>query len=408
MKNLIQAGCVKTKRALLWMNLTAEPLVALYTLLPFILRKDLGASLFELSIFATLRPVLSVCSFYWGAYLANRRGKLLSNLMSAWALARIPFLLLPFINTVWFLLFAAGCYQLFHRAGTPALMEILKLNLPKQEREHTFSFYYLLSFLESVVLGISMAYVLDGKNADWSLLFSLSALVGLSSMWMQRKIPLSFSTSPSMEPLPPPFQRMVQPWKEGFALIRSRPDFAHFQWGFMLGGFGLMLMTPALAVYYADELALSHLNIATARLILMGVGVVCSSLLWKRSMAEVPIFRLTSIILIGFGLFPLILLLAPYHLLFLYLAFFLYGVAQAGSHLLWNLSGTLFAAQEESSRFTTVGVLMVGLRGAVGPLLGGLLCAALGAKAMLLLGMGISFYGAWYMIAKAPQGAYAK
>ena len=61
-----------TRLALLWMNLAAEPLISLYTLIPFILRKDLSATMFQVSLFVTLRPVLSVFSFYWSAYLKEK------------------------------------------------------------------------------------------------------------------------------------------------------------------------------------------------------------------------------------------------------------------------------------------------------------------------------------------------
>ena len=88
----ISDGCRKTRLALLGMNLASEPLISLYTFLPFILCKDLGVSTFQLSLFLTLRPVLSVFSFYWSAYLKEGRGKLVSNLIWACLLAYLPFL----------------------------------------------------------------------------------------------------------------------------------------------------------------------------------------------------------------------------------------------------------------------------------------------------------------------------
>src|SRR6185437_12364333 len=131
-------GCFRTRLALLWMNLSNEPLAAMYSLLPFILCKDLHASTFQLTLFATLRPVLSVFSFYWGSFLAYRKNRLLPNLIGAWVLARLPFLYFPLIDNFWYLLFACGVYQLFSRAATPALMEILKRQIPKEPREHIF------------------------------------------------------------------------------------------------------------------------------------------------------------------------------------------------------------------------------------------------------------------------------
>lgn len=85
----------KTIRALLWMSISNEPFVALYAIIPFIIRKDLAASLVQLSILASLRPVLSIFSFYWSANLTRQKHRLRSNLIGAWGLARLPFLFVP-------------------------------------------------------------------------------------------------------------------------------------------------------------------------------------------------------------------------------------------------------------------------------------------------------------------------
>ena len=145
-------GCRETRLALLWMNLAAEPLISLYTLIPFILRKDFGATMFQISLFITLRPVLSVFSFYWSAYLKEGKGRLMSNLVSASLLAYLPFLFFPWVENFWFLLFASGMYQLFSKAAIPSLIEVLKRNIPKKPREHVFSLYFILSFVESGLL----------------------------------------------------------------------------------------------------------------------------------------------------------------------------------------------------------------------------------------------------------------
>ncbi len=392
-----EKGCSKTRLALLWMNLTAEPLIALYTLLPFILRKDLNASVLQISVFVALRPVLSVFSFYWGAYLTHRRNKLLSNLMGAWALAHLPFLFLPFTSNIWFLLLACACFQLFSRAGNPALIEILKTNIPKKPREHIFSLYYLLGFIESVVLGVTIANILDGSSGNWKILFFISALVGLSSLFLQMRIPTKQEEGQNT-----PFPSLIRPILESFALMKRRPDFAHFQCGFMIGGFSLMLIAPALCIFYADVLELTHSNIVIARFILMGIGVVLSTFLWKKGIGGLDVNKLTGWILVGFALFPLILLFAQINLFFLYFAFFLYGIAQAGSHLLWNLSGTLFAQNENSAPYSSTNILMVGFRGAIAPVLGGYLCQLIGPAYVLGIGALLPILGAIYMKVRKP------
>jgi len=388
---------VKTRFALLWMHLANEPFVALFTLLGFILRKDLGASTLQLSVLAITSPVLALFSFYWSFALTRNTAKLLPNLMGAWILGRLPFLLIPWFHSVWYLIFAAAIYQLFYRAGTPALMEILKQNVDKKPRESLFSSAYLLGFIESVLLGLFVGKFLDCHAQAWKILFIGAALLSVSSVIFQRRIPL---LRPIIDKSAPPATHgtLVQPWKDCLHLMKTYPEFATFQWGFMIGGFGLMLINPALIIYYAETLLLSHENLTTARYIFMGVGVLLSTLLWRKALSLYPISRLTLLILLGFGLFPLVLLCAKASLAFLYLAFLLYGIAQAGSHLLWHLSGTLFASEEESSsKYTGTNVLMVGIRGLLGPLLGGILTAALGPITVLVLGALICLFGAYFM-----------
>ncbi len=391
-----------TRLALVWMHLANEPFIALYTLLLFILRKDLNATIFQISVFATLRPVISVFSFYWSSNLLRQRNKLLSNLMGAWVLARIPFLCLPFISNVWYLIFAAGIYQLFSRASIPSMMEILKLNLEKKPREKLFSRLYVISFIESIVLGLFVGKLLDMHEGAWMVLFFVAAILSLTSIIIQMRIPLP-PLKADENALPVTTNRLLQPLKDCIHLMRSRPDFARFQWGFMVGGFGLMFITPAVNIYYADILNLTHDDLAIARYIWMGIGVVLSSFLWRRGLDKIPLNRMTAFIILGFSLFPFALLFAGISLFWVNVAFLFYGIAQAGSHLVWNLSGTLFAKNEDSSKFSGVNILMVGLRGIVAPVLGAFFCDLFNPFPTLVTGMLICLLGAFLMLRPAPK-----
>ena len=386
----------KTRKALLWMNLSNEPFVVLYALLAFILRKDLDASLLQISILTSLRPVLPVFSFYWGAQLTNQKNRLRLNLVGAWALARLPFLLVPWFHNVWYLIFCCAVYELFNKSGIPALIEILKINIPKAAREKTYTLYFAISFIESILLGIFIAGILDHYPSAWQMLCGCTALLSLSSIIVQTQVPIPIDTIKTVPKLTF-FKRITQPWIEAFSLLKKRPDFAHFQYGFMLGGFGLMLIAPSLSIFYVDHLHLSHSDIVTGRSILMGIGVVISSYFWKQALAKRTVSEMTRWVLIGFALFPFLLIFSQVSMHWFYLSFIFYGIAQAGSHLLWNLSGTLFAVEEDSSPFSRVNILMLGLRGAVAPALGGILCDLFGPVSVLIMGTMCCLGGAVYM-----------
>jgi MFS family permease len=390
---IADSGCLKTKLTLLWMNLSSEPLIAIFSLIPFMLRQQLGSSGFQLALFSMLSPVLAVFSFYWGAQLTYRRNALLPNLISAWILARIPFLFFPFFKSFWPFFGACAIYHLFSRASTPALMEILRRTIPDFKRQRLFSLYYLISALEGSLLGLIFYKIIVINESNWTIVFFAAGLIGLSSVFFQMRLSIPTDASDKVAPPNP----ITYPLKEAFQLLRRRPDFARFQWAFMFGGASLMMINPVKSIYFADHLALSAAQLTLARTLFIGLGIAGSSLVWQNFLDKFGIQTLTYWILILFAFFPLMIFGSSFHITLFYLAHLLYGIAQGGSHLVWHLSGPIFAGNEDSSLYTTVNILMVGLRGAIAPLLGGLLCDILGPLPILLLGASIAAYGAYHM-----------
>lgn len=213
-------------------------MTALYTLLPFILIKDLNASPLQISLFVSLRPVLSILSFYWGPSAKDGSRKLVRNVMGACLLTYLPFLLFSLQGGIGWILFSAGFYQLFHKAGLPAWIEILHRNIPKKPREDIFSFAYLLSFIESGLLGLFVGYVLDLNPVLFRWLLFGSSLLGLCGLFFLKRL---------VVPMDENFSALAQkghfwePLKESFSLLKSHRDFRIFQIAFTIGGSALML-----------------------------------------------------------------------------------------------------------------------------------------------------------------------
>jgi len=377
------------------MRISHEPFLAFYAILPFILRKDLAASILQISILCSLRPIIPIFSFYWSALLSLQKKTLRSHVITAWFFAHFPFVFVLWTQNVWYLIFCCIMYELFHKSGMPAFMEILKLNMEKTSRETLYTFLYVLTFIESIFLGLVMAMVLDQVASCWVWVCTLTVGLSMTSLFLQRKISVTERVSTPSVPI---ISRVVSPWSEAFQLLRDHPNFARFQYGFMIGGFGLMLIAPSLALFYVDSLRLTHLELILGRSVLMGIGVVLSSSYWRRYLTIPSVPSMTRRILLGFAFFPFLLACALFFPPCLYIAFFCYGVAQAGSHLLWNLSGTLFSGTEDSSPFSRVNILLLGLRGLVAPALGGVLCHWVGPLPVLWLGGSICLSGALFLL----------
>lgn len=375
--------------ALLWSNLLAEPLFTLYSFLVFILYKDLGATAFQVTLLTMLKPVVTILSFYWSAGLKGQTSKLKSNVMWAGFLMRAPFLLCPWFDSVWFVIGAAVNYMFFYRAGIPAWLEIMKRNMG-EGKGRSFSISSALGYAEGVILALACGGLLDHDPSLWKTLFCTAALIGLTSLFIQSRIQVdgvdTIEEKLSIKEL------MIRPWRDSYQLMKGRADFSRFQWGFMISGFGLMLIQPVLPLFTVDLLGISYLEMAAAISIAKGLGFVLSSPIWARWIDRANVFRLASLVFLSIGLFTILLSFSVWSTVWLYIAYFWYGVGQGGSHLVWNLSGPIFAGRDESSRYTGVNVVLAGLRGAIAPPLGGWLAVAFGPIQVLAIGGILCFY----------------
>ena len=313
----------RTRRALVGACLLSEPLCTAYSLVGFILYKELGASLAQITLLVLLKPVVTIFSLYWSSSFRDLKG----NLLWAGFWMRAPFLLCPWIDSPIYLIAASVNYMFFFRAGAPAWMEILKSNLPKWGR--LFSVSSALGYLEGGLLAILIGFWLDAHPGHWKWLFFCTAAIGLITLAAQAAIP---AVRPSAPAARLPWKEFVtSPWKDSYRLMKNRPDFTHFQWGYMLCGLGIMLIQPVLPLFALDNLHISYVQMATAVSIAKGAGYIFSSPLWTYRLERSSIFVVAAFVFAALGSFPLILSLGSSG--WLYLAYFCYGIGQGGSHL---------------------------------------------------------------------------
>ncbi len=383
-----------------------EPLVSLYPLLAFILAKSLGASVFQIVLFTMLKPVASIFSFYWSEMVSQNRHTLKTNLLGAGLLARLPFFFAIFTGSIWAIIAGSTIYMLFVRAAIPAWMEMLKLNLPKTVRERVFSISSAFGYAEGALLAIGIGSILDNNFEIWRLLFAGALLLGIVGVIVQVCMPIREreirGEKPKMEKQTLK-EALTRPWADCYRLIKTRSDFRRFQWAFMVGGFGLMIIQPVLPIFLAETLNISYRDLMIAYSICKALGFVLSSGLWARAMSRLSTQLFTSLVLIGFAIYPLIIILGQFSTNWIFAAYLVYGVAQAGSHLIWHLSGPLFAKEEESSRFTGVNIMMVGVRGTLGPPLGSLVCFLAGPVVVLAFSSFLCLSGTLSMFSRLPK-----
>jgi MFS family permease len=370
--------------ALLWNYLLSEPLYTLYGFVGFILYRDLGASAFAIALLTTAKPVVTILSFYWSSGLKGRASRLKANVLWAGFWMRAPFLLCPWIGEAWYLIAASVNYMFFYRAASPAWNEILRRNVGEEKRGRWFSIVSGIGYAESVVIALGVGGWLDREPGLWKLFFFGASLIGMASLailsWIEVEADDEEGVTVSLT------ERIKEPWKNLVCLMRDKPDFSLFQWGLMLWGLGLMVIQPALPIFAVDFLGISYMEMAAAVSVAKGIGFALSSPFWGKFMEGRSILQVSCVVFGLMGCFPILLCFAGVEIAWLYVAYFWYGVGQAGGHLVWNLSGPIFAGKEESHRYTGVNVAMAGMRGLVGPSVGGILTVIWGPVQVLVLG----------------------
>jgi len=394
-----------TRIAYTWTRILNTPFWALYTLLPFIILKDLQATPWQIACIISLSPIVSLFSLYWSALIKRRHDRLRANIIWASLLGHLPFFFVPFIHNPWFFVFASAIYMLFWRGANPAWMEILKINVPEESRHHVFAYGSAFYHAGGAILAITMGWIMDDQFQAWRWLFPITSLFALFAIFIQIRLPLKKEKLVLQKEKQPLilWQNIAKPWQDAWKLLHNRADFAQFQIGFMLAGGALMLWKPAAPLFFLETLHLNYKELAIAITLCKSIGYIVTLPLWTRAMKMTNIFIFTSAVTLLTALFPLGLIAAQWNLLFLYAAYFLYGMMQAGSEMSWNLSGPIFSKNEDSSVFSGVNVVTVGIRGCLAPPIGSLLCSFVSPLSVLLIGGTLSLLATWQLYRQRNQ-----
>jgi hypothetical protein len=381
----------RTRSAYVATRVLDTPFWAIYNMLPVILYKDLHATSFQITAVIILKPLVSLLSMYWSAAINKRRDRLVPNILWARLLGYLPFFFFPFIDNCWFFIFALGLYMLLAVGIVPAWMEVLKLNIPDKTREKVFSYSQAFAYTGGSLLPFALGWLLDGYFQAWRWMFPVTSSIALLAFFFQWRILIPDENPTTRETEQKTYseisftKQLLMPWTNAWEVVKNKPGFRRFQLGFMILGSGLMIITPALPIFLVDTLKLSYTEIAIALAVCKGLGFAAASPFWSKWIHLVDIYKLTAFVAIMGCLFPLALSLADVHLSLVYVGYIFYGFMQSGNELIWNMSGPFFAQKEDSSTYTSVNILAIGLRGCFIPALGSFLLVAFGASSVMAL-----------------------
>lgn len=483
MSELSNLAFRRTKEAIYWSSVLSEPLTVAFFLLRPILSRDLNASNNQLALIIVLKHAIALLSVYGSLWALGKRERLKPQMIWTGIVLRIPFLFFGFVHNAWWALLAIGINMLVGKAGGPAWLEVMRLNLPKEERTRIYALSGIISCVEGLILGYLLKKGMDLYPSCWRIYFPLASALGLVSLWWIWRVTVPPAILQNGEALPktkesptlahffefaakaisqnilqfvsflallicaaspflkfsgtrviylyPPSQYIVaffalasvlqlatwiwksefilRPWKTAMRLFKERKDFRNFQLGYFICGGGILLFQPVLSNFCIHELKISKWSALTdIFLIYQTVGFTLSMQLWNRSL-RLGLFRASTLLCLSFAVHIGFLVAATFwhghHILgqsaslfLLYAAQIAYGICLGGSHILWNMSATLFCRpSEDSSIYTTTNMLALGLRAISLPFLGAHLSQQIGYLNLLYISGTCCLVGAAFL-----------
>jgi hypothetical protein len=367
-----------------------------FTLLIFILSKSLNATTFQLTLIACIKPITSLFAFYLSTLLYDKPHRIRLYLMINLALGAIPCFFYPFIDNIWFYIASYTVHMITRRAQDPAWIEILKRDLAIPPLSQLVSRGSSIYYCVSMALPPLLSFWMDRDAQIWRILFCSFATLQLLDLFVLcflMRVPEKNTTErvqPSLS------QLFVDPLKNGWELLKRNPPFSHYLTLFLLGGIGIIATQPLLPKYFQQNLNLSYTELTLAFSFCKGISFVLSSPIWSRAVLWMGLYRLNALMDIFTSLFFGGVLLACFGVEWLYLGYLFYGMMQGGCELTWNLSGPVFAKNKDSTPYSSLNLILIGVRGCICPFLGYLLSVYISAIPVFGLALTFCLLGALY------------
>ncbi len=378
-------------------KIMSGPTEVLFTLLIFILSKNLNATAVQLMIMASFKPISKLFSYYISTFLYNREDLIRPYLILNTLIGIAPCFLYPFIDNAWYYIASYALFMVTNSAQDPAWIEYLKGHLDLKMMSKTVAKGTSITYFVSMLLPPLLSFWL---NEDlWKILFLISSSFQFLNLINIVSLKPKLYEKIEKKTTLPLLQQFIDPLKKGWTLLKSNPSFSHYLLLYFLGGAGITTVQPVLPKYFNTNLGLSYTELTLAFSFCKGIAYLTSCPIWTQFTSKITLYRLNALMNIFTCLFFAGLLLASFNTEWLYFGYLCYGIMQGGCQLTWNLSGPIFSKQKDSAPYSSLNLFIVGIRGCICPFLGTLLFTYGGAIPLFITAFSVCFmatlYGIW-------------
>ncbi len=386
-------------RTALRIDIAAAVLLAVFAGLtgPFvglILRRDLGATPFQLSVMSAATGASLLLSLAWAQALGGRAP--LPYLVWPAVVARGAFLLVPLAAGAWSFAGLVVASSVFGAAAGPAQAAVVERVYPRAERGRALGVVKMAGAALGIVLALAAGQLFE--RVDWRWIFPAAAVVGMAASLTQGRLRV---------PEPPAGGDTASgPALAGaWATVRDDHGFRRLLVAAFLFGAGCWIQTPAHPLLLVDVLNASAAQVGVFAAVAAGAALLGGAgwgwLVDRRS----SLAALALMYLIGAAA-PAICFAAgsPWALVGSSAADALAGV---GLDLVWMLVVIDAAGARRAPQYVAIGAALAGVRGILGPLAGGLLIHAAGVRAVYLVAAALEVAAAALVVREVRRRASA-
>jgi len=346
-----------------------------------ILRRELGASPFQLSVLGSANAACLLLSLALARVVDSRRP--LPWVVWPTFIARSLFLLVPFVKSPWPFVGMLVMGTLLGTVVTPAQTALVALVYPPAERGRALGSVRIAG----AAVGIALAGVAGQIVGwlSWRWVFPAAGLIGMAASLRQRRLPV---------PEARPTTRDDRPgFADAWRAIREDDGYRRLLVSAFVFGSGVWLMQPATPILLADVVRATTTQVG----LLAGAGALAAlggNVLWGRLVDRRRSVRaLRAVYVVG--------MLAPITYAFCAsVPSMVVGAAVAeslmatGLDLVWMLAVIEFAGPGRTAQYAAIASTLAGIRGVIAPLVGATLIETLGLQALYIVAAALMGGGA--------------
>lgn len=246
-------------------RLFCSPLEAIYTLLIFIVSKELNASLLQLTLLASLKPITSIIAFYVTSIASRHSFQARNLLICLNMIGCLPCFMFPFVDNVWYYISSYAVFITTVRVIFPTWNQILKSKVGLHNLAGVISKGTSINYSLLIMIPLIIAHWMDQYPLLWKQLFALFGMFQVVNgiILLKLQSPLDSSVHVVHDSISIK-NYLLFPLQAGWKVLNEQTAFSQYLLLFFLGGMGLVMIQPILPLFFKDNLHLSYQDLALA------------------------------------------------------------------------------------------------------------------------------------------------